>query len=106
MREPARADQLRGQRRMGKRRKRRTPSPSGHRPPSPARAAVSNANIVIAGEGRGWGNIELSSGRWRKNAINHTPQTPADGLNLEYGASAVFPCGQSQRSIRTATLPH
>ena len=48
----------------------------------------------------------MPSGRWPKNAINHTFQTPADGLNLEYGASAVFPCGQSQRSIRTATLPH
>ena len=25
---------------------------------------------------------------------------------MEYGASAVFPCGQSQRSIRSATIPH
>ena len=80
--------------------------PFGQRPPSPARAAVPNTNTVVAGEGRGWGNIELPSGRWHKTAINHTPQTPVDGLNLEYGASAVFPCGQSQRSIRTATLPH
>jgi hypothetical protein len=69
---------------------------------------VPNTNTVVAGEGWGWGwgNIELPSGRWHKTAINHTFQTPADGLNLEYGASAVFPCGQSQRSIRTATLPH
>ena len=67
---------------------------------------MSTANIVVAGEGRGWGNNKLPSGRWHKTAINHTPQTPADGLNLEYGASAVFPCGQSQRSIRMATLPH
>ena len=34
----------------------------GHRPPSPARAAVTNTNTVVAGEGRGWGNNELSSG--------------------------------------------
>ena len=33
-------------------------------------------------------------------------QNPAGGLNLEYGDSAVFPCGQSRRSIRAATLPH
>ena len=65
----------------------------GHRPPSPARADVPNTNTVVAGEGRGWGNNKLPSWRWHKNAINHTPQTPADGLNLEYGASAVFPCG-------------
>ena len=65
-----------------------------------------NTNTVVAGEGRGWGNNKLPSWRWHKNAINHTPQTPADGINLEYGASAVFPCGQSQRPIRTATLPH
>ena len=50
--------------------------PFGHRPPSPARAAVSNANIVVAGEGRGWGNNKLSSGRWHKNAINHTFPNP------------------------------
>jgi hypothetical protein len=36
----------------------------------------------------------------------HAPELRWSGLNLEYGASAVFPCGQSQRSIGTATLPH
>ena len=51
----------------------------GHRPPSPARAAVPNTNTVVAGEGRGWGNNKLPSGRWHKNAINHPPQTPANG---------------------------
>ena len=79
---------------------------NGHRPPSPARAAVTTTNTVVAGEGRGWGNNKLPSGRWHVIAINHTPQTRANGLNLEYGASAVFPCGQCQRSIGTTTLPH
>ena len=48
--------------------------PFGHRPPSPARAAVPNTNTVVAGEGWGWGwgNNKLPSWRWHKNAINHT----------------------------------
>ena len=31
---------------------------------------------------------------------------PAGGPNLEYGASAVFPCGQNPLTIQTANLPH
>ena len=33
--------------------------PFGQRPPSPARAAATNTNTVVAGEGRGWGNNKL-----------------------------------------------
>ena len=36
----------------------------------------------------------------------HASDLWRSGLNLEYGASAVFPCGQSLRSIGTATFPH
>ena len=36
----------------------------------------------------------------------YAPELRWSGLNLEYGASAVFPCGQSLRSIGTATFPH
>ena len=67
---------------------------------------MTNTNTVVAGVGRGWGNNKLLSGRWHVTAINHPPRTPADGLNLEYGASAVFPCGQSRPSIQAAALPH
>jgi hypothetical protein len=49
----------------------RVRSAIGHRPPSPARAAVSNANTVVAGEGRGWGNNKLPS--WWMACDRHQP---------------------------------
>jgi hypothetical protein len=52
------------------------------RPPSPARAAVPSTNTVVAGEGRGWGNNKLSSGRWHVTAIHHTPPNPGGRYQL------------------------
>jgi len=53
----------------------------GHRPPSPARAAVTNTNTVVAGAGRGWGNNKLPPGRWYWNDINHTLPNPGRGAS-------------------------
>ena len=85
----------------------------GHRPPSPARAAVSTANIVVAGEGRGWGwgNNKLSSGRWHKTAINHTPPNPGGRPQLGVRRVRRLPmrCDPRHRSAgagsRTRTIP-
>ena len=44
----------------------------------------------------------------RRHPASSTKRSPipAGGLNLEYGASAVFPCGQSPPPIQPANLPH
>ena len=44
----------------------------------------------------------------RRHPASSTKRSPipAGGPNLEYGASAVFPCGQSPPPIQTARLPH
>jgi len=43
---------------------------------------------------------------WHVTAINPPSRTPAGGLNLEYGVSAVFPCGDTPAPVRNGGTPH
>ena len=45
-------------------------------------------------------------GEHRVVVISVACRSPRGTRNLEYGASAVFPCGQNPPSIQTTTLPH
>ena len=45
-------------------------------------------------------------GEHRVVVISVASRSPRGTRNLEYGASAVFPCGQNPPSIQTTTLPH
>ena len=45
-------------------------------------------------------------GEQRVVVISVAGRSPRGARNLEYGASAVFPCGQNPPSIQTITLPH
>jgi hypothetical protein len=55
---------------------------------------------------RGWGTNELPSLCWHVTAINPPSRTPAGGLNLEYGVSAVFPCGVTPAPVQNGGTPH
>ena len=45
-------------------------------------------------------------GEQRVVVISVAVRSPRGARNLEYGASAVFPCGQNPPSIQTTALPH
>ena len=84
----------------------RTSPPPATVPPLPREPLCQTRTPLSRGRGGGGGTTSCRQVVGTRTPSITRSRTAGGGLNLEYGASAVFPCGQSQRSIRTTTLPH
>ena len=88
---------------MGRRRKRRTPRSSGHRPPSPARAALANRTNTVAGEGSGVGGHRVVV---RSLACDrHQPQTPERRRGASTWSTACPPSSHAVRADARSERP-